>query len=241
MAHVFLEGKRVATYHTVDGAPIEGRIGFATGMGAIRVVAPTVQRLDRSVWDGRTERVPIGLDLEQGRSCPFEELANRDVTGLARSSNGTVVLWIPAPPAEESDAAAAADWLERTERSTEKIALTLERRGTAQALVVAVPSSMGTETIAGLRASLASGLEHAPQIVEHALAPIPMDGGPCAPDLDRRWLVFVDSIGVARVVVPYFTGGGAFEERLAHWLRVFQDHGHPPRELEAPVRGAVDH
>ncbi len=237
MAHVFLDGQRVATYHSVDGAPIEGRIGFATGMGAIRVVAPTIQRLDRSAWAGRLERVPIGVDLARGLACPFQELVNRDLIGLERATNGTVLLWIPGPSSEADEQATSEDWLAKTQRSIEKIALALERRGTIQPFVVAVPAAMGEETITALRKALAEENEAPPRVIEHVLAAIPTPDGPVSPDGDHRWLVFVDSIGVARVVLPYFTGTGAFEERLAHWLRVFQDHGHPPRELPAPERG----
>ena len=45
---VLIDGIERGAYRTPDGTPIEGHVGFATSMGAIKVLHPTVQRLDRS-------------------------------------------------------------------------------------------------------------------------------------------------------------------------------------------------
>ncbi|MCP3916497.1 MAG: hypothetical protein GY711_13145 [bacterium] len=228
----FVDGQLLGDYHTADGAPIEGRIGFATSMGAVRVQAPTLQRLDRSRLAGRGALSP-GLDLAHEPQLGFSELENRSLSGLARTSQGTLLLWIPVPTEEEGEPFEAQDVLRRATKAIERMTTTVSRYGATQRMVVAVPARLGDEKVAGLRAELDDELQTRLEIVTHHGT-----GSEASPDRGKRWLLFVDSAGVIRIATPFFAQERGFDDRMQHWLTVFKDHGRPERELPRPERDA---
>ena len=50
-------------------------------------------------------------------------------------------------------------------------------------------------------------------------------------DQGRRWLIFVDGFGVARMCQTFTSAAAISQEQLEHWLTVFRDHGQPERKL----------
>ena len=227
----FLDGTRVATYHTVDGAPVQGYLGFATSMGAIRVQRPVIERLDRSRLAGRFEKLggpPPGLDLAGTTARPFDQLLNQPLYGLPPATEGTLVMWVPAEEEESGGEPFDPDWVyARARRGAEQAARQLEREGFPQALALVVPEALGEERTRALAEDLEWKLATPPRLVAHRFA------GPegSAADGGMRWVLFVDSAGAIRFAEPYFGQVSVFRGALGHWLAAFRDHGRPPREL----------
>ncbi|MEM9803210.1 MAG: hypothetical protein AAGA20_23025, partial [Planctomycetota bacterium] len=255
----WIEGRYVGTYHTIDGAPIEGYVGFGTSTGAVRVAPTLVQRLDGTApraLDGEI-LAAAGLDLPRGSGPPFERLANRRaILGLdgEAPSVGRLVLWTPAR--SKSDEIRGLDFegqgepdgvevaIQGTRRSAAKLIERMERREVVQPLVVALPERFReavdvAEFEAELAAASAAGIAP-PRVVFHSVGVTRREDERSAIDRDGRWLLFLDDADVVRELVMW-TGSSALEDdRLRHWLRVFRDHGQPDRGLPAPTRDPLE-
>jgi hypothetical protein len=238
---VFIEGERVCTYHTPDGAPIEGHVGFATSRGALRYQAPRVERLERERLANAAVLPPLGLELASARTAPpFAELQGRPIYGVAPAVQGSLLLWIPTPePADEDDPLGYDDVDRKARRAMQKLAEAIAQEGATQHVIVALPACIGAERLAELEEEMRAELEPPPTFVHHALDGTPPPGMHESPDLRKRWLFFVDPAGVARVATPFYAHEAGFDAGMAHWLRVFRDHGRPPRELPRPERASL--
>jgi len=234
-----IEGVPVASYHTVDGRPIEGRVGFATRSGAIRVERPRIERLERTRLARRAALPPTALDLQAGSAPDFDGLENRPVWGLEPAPNGNLLLWIPMPAPSGKGPAPSSAVARRARSAAGDLARAIERDAPTQPLVIALPAALEESLRESLAAELAALFPQPPLILWH-----PFDGSPPAgrrdsPDLNKRWLLFVDAAGIVRVAHPFRLAGGGFGARLGHWLTVFRDHGQPERDLP-PVRRASE-
>lgn len=219
-----VNGKEVATYHTLDGAPIEGYLGFATGHGAIRVEAPSVTRLDRTAAAGWSEESIRGLDLARTSATPFDRLVNLPCAGVPRASNGTLVLWLPAPLPAEGETLDLATLEEDARAAWEELALLVERERVVQPLVLALPGALDSAVRTRLATALADSSTPPHAILPHALAP----GGP---DEEKRWLLLLDPTGAVRWAGVFRRRQSEFPAALRHWLTVLRDQGRPAREL----------
>jgi hypothetical protein len=231
-----VDGRLVATYHTADGRPIEGHVGFATSSGAFRFSTPRVQRLDRSRNAGVEGLLAAGLHLDRPSSPAFEDMENRPVYGLEPSTNGSLLLWIPTPWTEEGQDVDVQAIVRRARDSAERLSAALARDGATQPVAIALPTSMGSEALGELGKELVDLFEPTARLIAHpysAAAPVGLSD---AVDMNKRWIFFVDAAGVARVVAPLFSVEGGFDGRLDHWLTVFRDHGRPVRKLPQVVR-----
>ncbi|MEM1449271.1 MAG: hypothetical protein AAGI22_09150 [Planctomycetota bacterium] len=158
----WIAGQYAGTYHTIDGAPIEGFVGFGTSNGAVRLAPPIVRRTDgeparvataRASANAATEdgTAPLdlsALDLERGTGPSFDRLENQRVHfGAERSTapNGTLVLWVPSR--SKSDAIRGLESREdsvgvavkRAKRSARSLLQRMMRRDVVQPLVVVLP------------------------------------------------------------------------------------------------------
>ena len=231
MVMAFINGERVGVYHTVDGAPIEGYLGFATGMGAIRVQRPTVQRLDRSRFAGRPAAAPSSLNLAFTSSPDFQALENRSFFGLPPSPNGRLVFWLPVPYLDEGEAFEPDEVVRRAKTGAETLHEELYREGIPQPFVVVVPRRIGEDHVAQIRAHYAEKFTDPPALLVHEFTGEIPPGMDDAPDRFKRWLFFVDSADIVRIATPFMMAQGGFDNRLLHWLTVFRDHGRPARAL----------
>ncbi len=227
----FINGERVGIYHTVDGAPIEGYLGFATGMGAIRVQKPTVERLDGSRLARRVEAAPTSLNLASPVSPDFGDLENRSLFGMPPSPNGRLVFWVPIPWLEEDETLDTDSVVRRARMGAETLSEQLYREGAPQPFAVAVPRAIGEEAVAEIKRDFAEKYEEPHVLLLHEHTGEIPPGMDDAPDRYKRWLLFVDSSNVIRVAVPFLMQHSGFDDRLTHWLTVFRDHGRPERLL----------
>ena len=93
-----------------------------------------------------------------------------------------------------------------------------------QTLTVALPAMLGEERLALIAEDLAEIEEPPIELIVHELPPEGPDGG-------KRWILFIDPYGIARVATLYLGRGSGFDDKLKHWLRVFREHGRPERAL----------
>jgi hypothetical protein len=241
LVQAFVNGNLVGSYQTVDGAAIEGRIGFATGMGAIEVDEPRVTRLERSRLAPSAAFKPTWFDLASARSVPPWDARKRVFVGLPRLPQGTLVLWLAPWSATSTDPAEAEKTrvaaVQRMQWDLRELASFVERATPTQRLLVAAPEAIGD---AG-RKFLA---EHAKKLLGDKVELV-LHEHPFVPDgvntpAARRWLMFVDSAGVVRALSELPTGVLAYEGEIKQWMRVFRDHGRPPRELPPVERPKVE-
>ena len=229
---VLINGDWAGTYHTVDGAPIEGHVGFASGYGAFIAQQPRVERLDRDELARGLPRAP-GLDLASPRCRPFAEIVNLPFRGIERQTNGFIMAWIPMPWVATGETLELSGVEEQVRKAARKLTELLDRKSCPQNLVVALPAALGEARIAALKNELSVELTPPPRFATHAFPASIHTPDPVTPDGNRRWLFFVDTWSVIRVAQPL---SGAllqsdFDEALDHWITVFRDHGRPPREL----------
>jgi hypothetical protein len=230
---VSIDDKRVGAYHTVDGTPVEGYVGFAVGTGAVQVQTPTVERLDRARLAG-TGVIPLGLDLVRQRADPFKQLANRTLRGLDVPPQGALLLWIPYPELDEGEELDLPKLVNRVRLGTKSLVRFLNKQDATQPFRIAVPRALGEAGIAELQASFEKLLVDPPELLLHDFLP------PESPDVGKRWLFFVDPAGVIRVAAPFSSQVAAFGDRLEHWMTVFRDHGRPARDLPSLERPALE-
>lgn len=230
-----INGKPVGRYHTVDGTPIEGYLGFATSFGAICVQRPLVERLDRSLLAGRPDGKPLCLDLERGCSVSFEDLRNLPLRGIPPSSNGTLLVWIPVPwiVAAEGETVEP-DWIvSQARKAAQRIHRIVDRKQLPQPWAVAVPAALGEGRVEELRREFEKEFENTPRVVTHTIPGWTAVRDPETADRGRRWLLFVDSGNIVRIVTSLTSvmAEVGFDDQVSHWLTVFRDHGRPARNL----------
>ena len=175
----FVDGKPVGRYVTVDGAPIEGRIGFATGMGALRVEDARLARLERSrraPAQGREEEL---FALDDARSVAPWDAANVASRGLPRVPQGTLLAVVPAPETAFASELDETSFVQRATRGLRDLSVVMRREQPTQPLVVAFPASLGAKARAELEAAARKELGEKVELRAHAVrssaAPPPAD------------------------------------------------------------------
>jgi tetratricopeptide (TPR) repeat protein len=238
LVEAFINGRAVGRYHTVDGAAIEGLIGFATSMGAIEVEDARVTRLERSRLAPERGFVPTVFDLATARSLPPWSSMQRTCAGLERRSQGTLLLWLAPPVEAPKDDAARAGLTSKLQWDLRELSQLVERMQPTQQIVVAMPDGVdegGRNHLADFGRTVLGG---EPQFIVHH-QPFQPDGVE-APN-SRRFLLFIDSAGIVRRFSDMPTGTMvADDDQFRLWLTVFRDHGRPKRELPEVERPKTD-
>jgi len=238
LVEMAIDGKPVGSYHTVDGAAIEGLIGFATGMGAIEVEDARVTRLERSRLAPATTLPPTLFDLTTAWSLPPWQSRARTCAGIERKSQGTLLLWL-APPGEAlADDAARGAFTSRLQWDLREFAQLVERLEPTQQLVVALPAALDAADRKKLEEFGRPLIGRDVLFLTHQQPFVP-DGIAAPPS--KRWLLFVDSAGVVRYPSEMPTGLFAADDRdFKQWVTVFRDHGRPKRDLPPVERPKVE-
>ena len=228
--HAFVDGAYMGAIHTPDGEPIEGYVGFASSIGAYKVSALSVQRLDRSAAFADLAGVPGPIALDRPRTAAFREALGRRLLGIPRDRRGTLVAWSPMP---ELDDQGAFDVERAVERILER-AMLFERLVTRQAIAspvcLAVPAALGDETLARVKRELdAKLLEEFGKrlvLVRHGATTLEAERAArergLASDSHQAHLLFVDSAGVLRAAEGLHAGK-AIEGALERWIDVFRN------------------
>ncbi len=197
---VRVNGKSVMNYGVHDGTPIEGRVGFATSNGAIRVQQPTVQRLDDELGP------PVfGLDVATQPDCALDDLVHLQAKGLPVGDEGTLVLWLPTV-----DEGSPGQKLSRAIRPLSRfLTRPLEH---PQKWVLAVPKSMAEKDRKNVVLDLADVRPEPMELVEHDVGD-PFEGPYC-------WVLFLDSQGVLRAAAE--SVDPRLYSKVQQWSRKFR-------------------
>lgn len=226
--HAFLDGEYLGTYHTPDGMPLEGFLGFASNTGSYKVSGACLQRLDRSAAYAPLTGVPPPILVDRPRVVAFREAENRKVAGLPLHARGTLCAWLALP---ELDAQGALDEERARRRLVERV-LDFERLAARHRwgtpLVVALPAALGPELCARIEADAASASqaefepETRPRWTRILHGPESRAAAQAVDLADARQslLLFVDSAGVLRAVESLH-GGRSIDPSLARWIQVF--------------------
>ena len=231
--HVWVENQLVGTYRTLDGAPIEGAIGFATSMGAYHVQVPTLLRLVRDPDHGCPHRTP-GLDpalpqmAANKEPLPIARLRNRRVRGLPVGRAGTLVVWMPEQPGE--DLAKDRD-LEATNAFVNKFAARVlgrvlesrKRSGYPSTVVLALPACTSQKTMKHLAPRLKKlGFENS-SVILHRWPQPPFNRKAKKPRPPEPLVLFIDPGGVLRVAVRHRRKQRRLSGTLHRWCRVMTE------------------
>ena len=249
----WIDGQYAGTYHTIDGAPIEGYVGFGTQSGAVALSPPLARRTDGEPARAAGETSDLAaLDLARGTGPSFEKINNQRVLfegQRAPSSNGTLALWIPAHSKAEGirqrragdtgDAAA----VQRIEKVAASLLERMRRRDIVQPMALLLPerlaTAVGESGLASRLAEAAMDLQP-PAILYHRVAVEDPADAAAGIDQGRRWILFLDASDTIREAQPWI-GAVALENPIIdHWLTVFRDHGQPDRPLPEVVRDPED-
>jgi hypothetical protein len=239
-ADFYINGKWEGRYHTVDGAPIEGQIGFASGMGAYDVRHARVTRLDRSRLAPRKGFPPTGLDLVSTRTLPpwgdtlERDALNREVSGISRSTQGTLLLWLSPPETPFTKPDEIDAFVSRLNWDVRELASLVEKSGATQRLVIAAPQAVGEPARAKLEAYAKKLLGDGATVMLHF---VPFISSKHNPPYSHRILIFVDSAGIERAWNEFPTAELVLlDNNFKQWMKVFKEHGKPPRTLPEVTR-----
>lgn len=199
-ATVLINGEPLLRYAEHDGTPIEGQVGFAMGMGAIRVQCPTVQRLDSASSSF------VGLDLATPTTAPLDQLMQLPTRGVPRGPNGTIVLLLP----KLADAPADEGLIGALMQAAKLLRTPLEF---PQSWVLAVPRGTPADVVAAATRAIQELRDGPLPVVEHAQGK-PFDGR-------EPWFLFVDAQGVLRATA--LTGDPDLHTKVQAWARKFRD------------------
>lgn len=232
----YIDGEPVGGYCMVDGTPVEGHIGFATGHGAIVVERPRVRRLDRERACGTSRWTPTGVALSEGESVPLRDAEGRRFSGQSPPSQGALAVVVPRIPLEE-DGTVSSRGLERVRRWGEDIADELERAELVHPIWLFVPPGLPSEgqtIVEELRKRFAALPQGQALLFEHRL--VADDDETLA--LGRTpWILFVDGFGIVRRAGSFTDLRSVLASReWSHVFDVFRENGAPQRRLPTPVR-----
>jgi len=238
LIQVLINGKGAGFYHTVDGAPIEGFIGFAADHGAYSVMNPTLTRMDRSREQGRAPWTELVFDLCDARTGHPYRYFNRPVVGLEPVPQGTLALFLPGSAPGEAEEVAAAKIVASARRAIGELAQMQARADLTQHMVLVIPALLSRESLANLKTEMNKAAFLDPEPVLHWCNAYSDPETESLGAAGWPWLLFIDSAGVLRKAHPFLHAHSLSEDGdFIHWLQVFRDHGRPARTLPEPTRG----
>ncbi len=226
-AELRLDGATAGWVTTVDGSPIQGRVGFYTGHGAIRVRTPMVQRLDRDRWASGGYARGAGLHPTQPGAASWSELVQRPVTGIELRPSGTVLLWFPDQKAEKLAEMKEGEWAERVTTVLDKLAEDFEFEGPSQGVVTVLPPSFPEEALAPLRERYAEAYGGGFRAQRHDRPGELEESDWTVQGWTTPTLAFVDPAGILQhyeKVKRYRTG---LSKEMLRWMALHQDHSRP--------------
>lgn len=203
---VKVDGESLFRYTMHDGSPIEGSVGFAMGMGAIRVQQATVQRLDQARPGSALAAVAaVGLDIDQPAAGELDDLLLLPTRGIPTAAHGTLLLWLP--PADGDN-----DPIADLPRALPVLAKLLKDTvDYPQPWLLVVPKGTAKAKLDEVQGRLAEFRPQPLPVLEH-LVKKPFTGEP--------WVMFVDATGVLRAAAEM--GDPGIFTRVQHWAGLFR-------------------
>ena len=226
----FINGQLLGTYHSADGQPIEGYVGFGASFGAYRAERPTIETLDRQRVLGAADPRTIGLTLGRGGAVLRDLVLNRPVSGLPLTPRGTVVAWCPGPTEEDLDLIGDEETEVKFElrrrmfiamRTAQSATELLWKGGYETEFVLCIPKFLADD--AAERASLERELatnEISCRVVVHDKVRDLQEHGDKPTQSELPVLLFVDPVGVLRSIMSFMPGTSHLPSDLEYWLSI---------------------
>jgi hypothetical protein len=223
---LWFDGQLASAWTMLDGRPVQGLPGFFTSQGAMRVIAPEVQRQDRTLWSAAGRAMGGGLHPERAGGSEWNDLVGRPVSGLPLGAAGTLLMWFPAEEGERI-ASGAAEWRAQVEAAVSGLLAAVAEAGASQCVTVVLPRELGDEAREALRARFAEAPPGGLEWAVHARGS-GLDGRDIAVGGWRRpQLLFADPAGVLRWAQPHTASRRTLPRALMELLRQYQDHARP--------------
>ena len=222
------DGDEKTAWTMLDGRPIQGLIGFLTAQGAIRVIAPELQRQDRTLWSAAGRAMGGGLHPVRDGALQRTDLVGRPVSGLPLGAAGTILVWCAAEDAARVTEAGASAWRAQLEEWIDGLLPAVQDAELSQSITIVLPRELAAEEQAALRARFAAvelrgGLLWAVHDRGSALT----EGSIAVGGWIRPLLGFADPAGVLRWWGPMSTHGRMLPSGLSKQLREYPDHARP--------------
>ena len=224
---VWLEGRYIDSWTTLDARPIAGRIGFWTDNGAMRVVTPEVQRLDRSAWAPNRGALGRGLSPTLAGETEWKDLIGLPTSDLPLTPSGTVILWFSEQTAEKQEEMAEGDWAEHVISRTARFVDAFLAEDASQGLLVVVPESF---PMSGRRALREEFTEDFPDLLlaTHTRGvEIGEEGGWTVGGWTPTMLAFADPAGILRYARRMQSNLYQVPRELNKVLLEYRDHVRP--------------
>jgi len=223
---VHLDGKLAGVFTTLDARPIQGRAGFFTSQGAMRVRTPFMQRLDREAWTPGGAAWGGGLHPARGGSAEWRDLNGRPVTGLPLHESGSLVLWFPNQLKGKGADAGPEETLTHYTQSLERFLGDYGADNPSQGVTVVLPSDTPTMVRTGLEAAL-EGLVGPGLFFGFHNRPEPDESQWTVGGWAQPWLAFVDPAGILRRAERLKSWRTGLPASLLNLLMQYQDHSRP--------------
>lgn len=230
----WVDGDFVGRITTLDARPIQGYIGFYTSTGAIRVIAPEIERRDRLAYMPGATALGRGLHPARVGAEKLRELIDRPVTGMPLAGAGTGMLWFPEEHAdkfEEKGISAYGAELEAT------IALFLEQwyvEDPSQGVTIVLPESLPEELRLQLKKTFLAGTDDDWQLprgglywTTHPPRPDLLESGMTVGGWKRPLVLFADPAGILRFARRLSKTHSGLHRELQRQLLEYQDHRRP--------------
>ena len=224
---LYLDGKREGAWTTLDARPVQGHIGFYTSTGAMRVVTPEIQRLDRTAWSPLGGAIGRGLHPVLAGETGWRALLQRPVSGLPLSPSGTLLVWFGEETTGKLAEAGVEGWQERVLTVLDKLVWAFEGEKPSQGITVVVPEAFPEEARTRLHAEFAPRVAGGFRVVSHRQG---------FELFENRWTVsgwatamlgFVDPAGILRVADRLESVYNRLPRIIRDQLRTYQDHVRP--------------
>jgi hypothetical protein len=158
-------------------------------------------------------------------------------------SQGSILVWVPAGE-QLLTAGGEADKLERRIfKVIRDVGAYVARTQPTQPVLLSWPAGLAAEQQAKCTAEVERVLGEGVKVLTHSWSFRPPEkdaAGGVGSYSTSAWIVFVDSFGSVRAASPLLMGKPRDEAGFDRWLKVFREHGRPPRELPELVREASE-
>jgi hypothetical protein len=226
-AEVFFDGVSYGTLSTLDGSAIHGRIGFYTSTGAMKILAPSVKRLDRLRHQSGAGSIAGGLHTAKLGEESWRKMLGRPVSGFPLAPSGTVFLWWPEQSKKKTESLEDEDWYDRVADSLDAVLDGLEAEFPSQGMLLLLPPSFPESALSFFEEDFAGVLVGGFEVMRHAQA--------FSTEEDRRtiqgWgspvLAFVDPIGFLRYAKRMTRFRATLPSDFRQLLLELRDHSRP--------------
>ena len=226
-AEVYFDDILCATYSTLDGSAIQGRMGFYTTTGTMKVSHPETRRLPRSQFAPDARAVGDGLHPYRPGAEDWRTLIGRPVSGLPLAASGTVILWFPEQTEKKIQDLKDGEWYERIADDLDRILDILEPEFPSQGMLLMVPRSFSESDLVNLVEGFSGVLTGGFAVRRHDRPETLAEDQRTIQGWSMPILAFVDPTGFLR----YARRQSRFASRIPEDLRMLlikhQDHSRP--------------